>query len=110
MPAWCGCATSDTKRAATQLRVRVEIVGLGKYEHVGESQSVLILINPIIFTRTRMRRQGRTPKGGAHGQGYGPPPPKGWPPQCSSGFTPPCLDDHPSREPAVSILESVHID
>eukprot|EP01047_Picozoa_sp_COSAG01_P023244 COSAG01_NODE_1401_length_10450_cov_100.148198_12_plen_300_part_00 len=34
-------------------RVRVEIMGLGKYENVGKSQPVLIMINPIIFTRTR---------------------------------------------------------
>jgi hypothetical protein len=33
--------------------VRVEIMGPGKYENVGKSQSVLIMINPIIFTRTR---------------------------------------------------------
>eukprot|EP01047_Picozoa_sp_COSAG01_P141828 COSAG01_NODE_72942_length_251_cov_1.447368_1_plen_78_part_10 len=35
------------------LRVRVEIRGSGKYEIVGKSQSVIILINPIIFTRKR---------------------------------------------------------
>jgi hypothetical protein len=35
--------------------VRVEIMGPGKYENVGKSQSVLIMINPIIFTRTRTR-------------------------------------------------------
>jgi hypothetical protein len=34
-------------------QVRVEIMGPGKYENVGESQSVLIIINPIISTRTR---------------------------------------------------------
>jgi hypothetical protein len=34
--------------------VWVEIMGPGKYEHVGKSQSVLMMINPIIFTRTRM--------------------------------------------------------
>jgi hypothetical protein len=28
-------------------------MGLGKYENVGKSQPVLIMINPIIFTRTR---------------------------------------------------------
>jgi hypothetical protein len=39
------------------LRVRVEIMGPGKYEHVGESQSVLIMINPIIFTHTRNRQK-----------------------------------------------------
>jgi hypothetical protein len=35
------------------LRLRVEIMGPRKYEDVGKSQSVLIMINPIIFTRTR---------------------------------------------------------
>jgi hypothetical protein len=33
---------------ASQLRVRVELMGPGKYEHVGESQSVLMMINPMI--------------------------------------------------------------
>jgi hypothetical protein len=33
--------------------VRVEITGPGKYEHVGKSQPALIVINPMIFTRTR---------------------------------------------------------
>jgi hypothetical protein len=33
--------------------VRVEIMGLGKYENVGESQSVLIITNPMISTHTR---------------------------------------------------------
>eukprot|EP01047_Picozoa_sp_COSAG01_P006280 COSAG01_NODE_227_length_21107_cov_85.615099_10_plen_181_part_00 len=36
------------------IRVWVEIMGPGKYENVGKSQSVLMMINPIIFTRTRM--------------------------------------------------------
>jgi hypothetical protein len=35
------------------LWVRVEIMGPGKYENVEKSQSVLITINPMIFTRTR---------------------------------------------------------
>jgi hypothetical protein len=34
------------------LRVRVEIMVPGKYEIVGKSQSVLMMINPIISTRT----------------------------------------------------------
>jgi hypothetical protein len=37
----------------THLRVRVEIMGSQKCGIVGKSQSVLITINPIIFTRTR---------------------------------------------------------
>jgi hypothetical protein len=36
------------------LRVRGEIMGPGKYDHIGTSQSVLIMINPSIFTRTRI--------------------------------------------------------
>jgi hypothetical protein len=34
--------------------VRVEIMGPGKFRSVGKSQPVLIMINPIISTRTRM--------------------------------------------------------
>jgi hypothetical protein len=39
------------------VRVRVEIMGLGKYENVGKSQPVLIMINPIIITRTRINER-----------------------------------------------------
>jgi hypothetical protein len=35
------------------VRVRVEIMGSQKCRIVGKSQSVLIMIDPIIFTRTR---------------------------------------------------------
>eukprot|EP01049_Picozoa_sp_SAG25_P016773 SAG25_NODE_4006_length_909_cov_1.019753_1_plen_58_part_10 len=35
------------------VRVQGEIMGPGKYENVGTSQSVLIMINTMIFTRTR---------------------------------------------------------
>jgi hypothetical protein len=45
------------------IRVRVEIMGPGKYKNVGKSQSVVIMINPIIFTRTR-RYLGRAQPGG----------------------------------------------
>jgi hypothetical protein len=38
---------------SSALRVRVEIMGSQKCRIVGKSQSVLIMINPIIFTRTR---------------------------------------------------------
>eukprot|EP01047_Picozoa_sp_COSAG01_P093188 COSAG01_NODE_24381_length_781_cov_1.016129_2_plen_146_part_01 len=46
------------------LRVRVEIMGSQKCRIVGKSQSVLMMIDPIIFTRTRtatflLRAQGR---------------------------------------------------
>jgi hypothetical protein len=36
-----------------KVRVRVEIMGSQKCRILGKSQSVLIMINPIIFTRTR---------------------------------------------------------
>jgi hypothetical protein len=49
------------------VRVRVEIMGPGKYENVGKSQSVLTLIHPIIFTRSiappHHRRRSHTPAG-----------------------------------------------
>jgi hypothetical protein len=32
-------------------------MGLGKYENVGKSQPVLIMINPIIITRTRINER-----------------------------------------------------
>jgi hypothetical protein len=35
------------------LRVRVEIMGPGKFRNVGKSQWILIMINPMISTRTR---------------------------------------------------------
>jgi hypothetical protein len=35
------------------IRVRVEIMAPGKYNNVGESQSVLLMDDPIISTRTR---------------------------------------------------------
>jgi hypothetical protein len=37
-----------------EIRVRVEIMGSQRCRIVGKSQSVLIMINPIIFTRTRI--------------------------------------------------------
>jgi hypothetical protein len=53
--------TKDTRGVATRwcngvlvLRVRVEIMGSQKCGIVGQSQPVLIMINPIIFTRTRI--------------------------------------------------------
>jgi hypothetical protein len=49
------------RRVPTQrLRVRVEIIGSPKCRIVGESQSVLMMINPIIFTRTRSPRRVHT--------------------------------------------------
>jgi hypothetical protein len=42
-----------------QIRVRVEIMGSQTYENVGESQSVLIMNDPIISTRTRIARPTR---------------------------------------------------
>jgi hypothetical protein len=47
---------ADAIRARHELsvRVRVEIMGSQKCRIVGKSQSVLIMIDPITFTRTRM--------------------------------------------------------
>jgi hypothetical protein len=45
-----GCTTADVPPL---LRVWVEIMGSQKCRIVGKSQPVLIMINPIIFTRTR---------------------------------------------------------
>eukprot|EP01047_Picozoa_sp_COSAG01_P036291 COSAG01_NODE_2830_length_6998_cov_17.705754_4_plen_100_part_00 len=39
--------------------MRVETMGPGTYENVGESQSVFIMINPIISIRTRSVRDVR---------------------------------------------------
>jgi hypothetical protein len=47
-----GLACSSEATFAT-LRVRVKIMGPGKYENVGKSQSVFIMIDPIISPRTR---------------------------------------------------------
>jgi hypothetical protein len=41
-------------RRHVSIRVRGEIMGPGKYESVGKSQSVLIMISPIVSPRTRM--------------------------------------------------------
>jgi hypothetical protein len=41
------------------LRVRVEIMGSQKCGIVGKSQSVLMMINPMISTRTRTRTSAR---------------------------------------------------
>jgi hypothetical protein len=45
-----------------RIRVRVEIMGPVKYENVGKSQPVLMMINPMIFTRTRMWRPPAVPE------------------------------------------------
>jgi hypothetical protein len=51
---------TQTSATTTQplIRVRVEIVGAQKCRIVGKSQSVLIMVNPIIFTRTRIPTVG----------------------------------------------------
>jgi hypothetical protein len=56
-PLQTGLASCGMVRA--DLRVRVETMGSQKCRIVGKSQSVLIMINPIIFTRTRMARWTR---------------------------------------------------
>eukprot|EP01047_Picozoa_sp_COSAG01_P030998 COSAG01_NODE_2182_length_8212_cov_7.046838_2_plen_172_part_00 len=45
-----------TARPEPPVRVRVEIMGSQNCRIVGKSQSVLMMINPIIFTRTRKYR------------------------------------------------------
>jgi hypothetical protein len=51
--AGAGACTPTPTPAADSLRVRVEIMGSQKCGIVGKSQSVLVMINPMIFTRTR---------------------------------------------------------
>jgi hypothetical protein len=47
-------ATAHAMRALIYTRERVEIMGPVTYEIVGKSQSLLIMTNPIISTRTRI--------------------------------------------------------
>jgi hypothetical protein len=60
--AWAG-------RVGPFLRVRVELMGSHKCRIVGKSQPVLVVINPIISTRTRNT--------GRKGVGWGAPPRQG---------------------------------
>ena len=46
------------KSQSVWIRVRVDIMGAGKYENVRKSQSVLGMIDPMIFTRTRINTAG----------------------------------------------------
>jgi Ca2+-binding EF-hand superfamily protein len=56
-----------SEREGGCLRVRVKIMGSQKCRNVGKSQSVLVMITPIIiFTRTR--RRGAIPRACVHGQ------------------------------------------
>jgi hypothetical protein len=50
-----GAACPASHHCGATLRVRVEIIGSQKHGIVGKSQSVLIMINPMIFTRTRTK-------------------------------------------------------
>jgi hypothetical protein len=61
--AWAPASPLLIEKPRHTLRVRVEIMGSKKCRIVGESQPVLIMINPMIFTRTR---EGR---GLPHGSG-----------------------------------------
>jgi hypothetical protein len=47
------CSPTAEERTVLQVRVRVKILGSQKCRIVGESQAVLIMIDPIISTRTR---------------------------------------------------------
>jgi hypothetical protein len=57
--------------SAARVRVRGEITGPGKYENVDQSQSVLIMINPMIFPRTH-RRTSRCPASWESGEEWAP--------------------------------------
>jgi hypothetical protein len=46
-------AAHPAKNAFLTVDIRVRLEIMGKSENVGKSQSVLIVIHPIIFTRTR---------------------------------------------------------
>jgi hypothetical protein len=54
-----------------RIRVRVEIMGSQTCRIVGKSQPVLIMINPMISTRTRTRGVGGRRAGGTHSTGVG---------------------------------------
>jgi hypothetical protein len=60
VPAGVGVDVAKQATTSTCVRVRVEIMGAQKCRIVGKSQSVLIVTNPMISTRTRMHllRQG----------------------------------------------------
>jgi hypothetical protein len=47
------CASGGAPTAAANARVREEMMGSQEWIIVGKSQPVLMMINPIIFTRTR---------------------------------------------------------
>jgi hypothetical protein len=58
-PTRTGSSLSGGNRAgggwgSSFIRVRVEMTGSPKCGTIGKSQSVLMMINPIIFTRTRV--------------------------------------------------------
>jgi hypothetical protein len=57
-PAWPGVAWRGVAAECRSLRVRVEIMGFIKYDSAGKSQSVLVMINPIVSTRTRISSSG----------------------------------------------------
>eukprot|EP01047_Picozoa_sp_COSAG01_P023246 COSAG01_NODE_1401_length_10450_cov_100.148198_14_plen_100_part_00 len=48
---------AETPTDGSQLRVQGEITGLPKYGIVGDSQSALMMINPMISPRTRAPRR-----------------------------------------------------
>jgi hypothetical protein len=48
-----GSSTPITCRSRVWLRVRVEIMGPGKYENAGKTQSVLLMITPMIVVNLR---------------------------------------------------------
>eukprot|EP01047_Picozoa_sp_COSAG01_P002225 COSAG01_NODE_58_length_30193_cov_12.302020_8_plen_102_part_00 len=79
------------------LRVRVEIMGSQKCGIVGKSQPVLMMVNPIIFTRTRNRGGrggGHRAARGAVAAAAGAPGARGW--VSAGGPAPP--RPHPCRD------------
>jgi hypothetical protein len=63
---WCVRVVWHVPRAV--LRVRVEIMGSPKFRSVGKSQCVLIMIDPIVSTRTRTPSRLASPAA-AHARG-----------------------------------------
>jgi hypothetical protein len=53
VPCRYGCGWNAEGMMMMMVRVRVKAMGSQKYENVGESQSLLIMNDPIISTRTR---------------------------------------------------------
>jgi hypothetical protein len=62
------CSAAALMPSSCMVRVRVEIMGAPKCRNVGESQSVLNMIDPIISTRVRINNHGWGGRSGPHVQ------------------------------------------